>query len=409
MGDMAKTMDSTTTRSKRGHGEGSIRQRKDRGDWRGEIMLGVKPDGTSDRRYVYGKTRAAVQDKLRGLRNAQSDGTLTDPKAGRETVATFLPRWLDAIEGTIRPSTHYRYRVIVEKHLIPTIGRHRLAELRPEHVVGMLATLRAKRTTNAEGESEPTYAPRTVKYAFTAIRKALGLALDWGAVPRNVAAVVKAPRVPKVEIHPPTPAQVGTLIDVAEASGSRFASLWLVAAHSGAREGELLGLQWRDVSFEAGTISIRRTLASAKGGTPTYHEPKTTRSRRTVKLSATAVAALRAQRDRIAFDRATYAEGYAEHDLVFPSQSGGPMDASGVNHRFKEALKRAELPQTFRVHDLRHAAATAMLQAGIHPKVASERLGHASVAITLDLYSHLIEGMDADAAERIDDVFRRAV
>jgi len=393
----------------RAAGEGTLYFEAKRKLWIGEVMVGYRPDGKPDIRRKTSKSQAECRRKLDEVKGQATSGTLTDAKAGRDTVAAFLPRWLDAIEGTVRPSTLYRYRVNVEKHLIPTIGRYKLAELRPEHIVGMLATMRAKQTTNADGVAEPTYAPRTVKYAFTTIRKALAMAVEWGVVPRNVAAVVKAPRVPKSEIHPPTPAEVRKLIEATEASGSRFAPLWIVAAHSGAREGELLGLQWRDVSFEAGTISIRRTLAAVKDREPVYHEPKTARSRRTVKLSATAMAALRVQRDRVAFDRAALCVGYAEHGLVFPSRTGVPMSASNVNHRFKEALKRAELPHTFRVHDLRHVAATAMLRAGIHPKVASERLGHASVAITLDLYSHLIEGMDADAADRIDEVFKQAI
>jgi len=119
--------------------------------------------------------------------------------------------------------------------------------------------------------------------------------------------------------------------------------------------------------------------------------------------------ALRVQRDRQSFERATLGDGYDDHGLVVASQSGTPINASNLNHRFKETLKRAKLSPTYRVHDLRHAAATAMLQAGIHPKVASERLGHASVAITLDLYSHLVEGLDSDAADRMEEVFRDAV
>jgi integrase len=265
------------------------------------------------------------------------DGTLGDAKGGRETVAAFLPRWLNAIEGTLRPSTHYRYRVNVEKHLIPTIGRHKLSELRPEQIVGMLATLHEKGQENAVGEVEAAFAPRTVKYAFTAIRKVLALAVEWGSVPRNVAAVVKAPRVPRVEIHPPSPSEVRALRSASEASGNRLATFWTIAVHSGAREGELLGLIWSDVDFERATISIRRTLVGTKGGKPDYHEPKTTRSRRTVKLPATAMDALRVQRDRQSFERATLGDGYHDHGLVFASQTGTPIKASNLNTRFKEA------------------------------------------------------------------------
>jgi integrase len=372
-------------------------------------MVGYRPDGKPDIREVTAKQQGECRKKLDAVKARAGDGTLGDAKAGRETVAAFLPRWLEAIEGTIRPSTLYRYRVNVEKHLIPTIGRHKLAELRPEHIVGMLATLRAKERENANGEAEAALAPRTVKYAFTTIRKALAMAVEWGAVNRNVAAAVKAPRVPKVEIHPPSPAEVRQLIDAAEASGSRFAPFWTVAVRSGARVGELLALQWRDVNLGTGTISIRRTLAGVKDGAPIFHEPKTARSRRTVKLSATALEALKIQRDRQAFDKAAFGDAYTDHGLVFPSRTGTATNVSTLNHRFKDALKRAGLPDRYRIHDLRHAAATAMLKAGIHPKVASERLGHASVAITLDLYSHLVDGLDADAAERMEAVFREVV
>jgi integrase len=394
---------------KRADGEGSIRYSEGKKLWIGRVMVGYRPDGKPDIREVAAKQQADCRKKLDAIKTRAGDGTLGDAKAGRETVAAFLPRWLEAIEGTIRPSTLYRYGVNVEKHLIPIIGRHKLSELRPEHIVGMLATLRAKEKENADGEVEAALAPRTVKYAFTTIRKALAMAVEWGVVPRNVAAVVKAPRVPKVEIHPPSPAEVRQLIDAAEASGSRFAPFWMVAVRSGARVGELLALQWRDANLSAGTISIRRTLAGVEDGAPIFHEPKTVRSRRTVRLSATALEALRVQQDRQAFDKAAYGDAYTDHGLVFPSRTGTATNVSTLNHRFKEALKRAGLPDRYRIHDLRHAAATAMLKAGIHPKVASERLGHASVAITLDLYSHLVEGLDADAAERMEAVFREVI
>src|SRR5205823_6772836 len=146
----------------------------------------------------------------------------------------------------IRASTHYRYEVNVKKHLIPGIGRYKLSELRPEHLVALYA---AKRKQGL--------APRTVKYLHTTIRKALDLAFEWRAISWNVAAAVKAPKVPRVEIAPPTAEQVAHLLDAAEAHGDRLAPLWTVAAFTGCREGELLGLKWQDVDFATGTLSVR--------------------------------------------------------------------------------------------------------------------------------------------------------
>lgn len=263
--------------------------------------------------------------------------------------------------------------------------------------------------TGGSGEGEPIgYSPRTVKYMHTTIRKALDMAVEWGTVPRNVARAVRSPRVPRVEITPPNPEEVSRLLDSAEAHGDPLVGLWTTMVYSGCREGELLGLRWSDVDLDAGTLAIRRTLAGAKAGEPVFHEPKTSTARRTVTLAPVALAALRAHHDRQDFEKAALREGYADHGLVFASAVGTPLNASNVCHRFKSALRRAGLSDGFRPHDLRHAAATLMLKAGVHPKVASERLGHATTQITLDLYTHAVQGMEAEAAGRIHEALTAA-
>ncbi len=397
---MASVAKSTTENPKRrghkrGDGEGSISQRPD-GLWRGRVMVGRRLDGKPNVRDVYARTRGECQRKLDELRRSAASGTLVDPAAGRESVAAFLARWLEAIEGTIRPSTLARYRVNVNNHLIPALGHHKLTALKPEHLVALYAQKRKN-----------GLAPRTVKYLHTTIKLALAMALKWGAIPRNVATVVDPPKVPRSEITPPTPEQVGHLLDTADARGDRFAPLWTVAVYSGFREGELLGMKWDDVDFAAGTISARRTLLGAAKCVPQFGEPKTARSRRTITLAEDAIAALRRQRARQAEDKlaATY---YADYGLVFATESGTPLLARNVVRSFKLALERAELPKTIRVHDLRHSAATLMLAAGVHPKTASERLGHTSVTITMDLYTHAVKGLDADAATRMQDAVRMA-
>ena len=378
---------------KRADGEGSIRQRSD-GMWRGEVMLGYRSDGKPDRRYVYAKTQAACRRKLDELKVRASGGLLGDARAGRETVAAFLARWLDAIEGTMRPSSHYRYRVNVEKHLAPTLGRHKLADLRPEHLVALYA---AKRKAGL--------APRTVKYMHTTIRKALAMAVEWGAVPRNAAAVVKAPQVPRAEIKPPSSAEVARLLETADAHGDRLAPLWAVMVYSGCREGELLGLRWDDVDLDSGVITIRRLLQSVKGGAPRFDRPKTPSAARTFRLPPTAVAALRLQRDRQNFERQRRGEGYADQGLVFASRTGSPLHPTSVPHRFKVALERAGLSRSYTPHGLRHANASAMHAKGVPLRVMSERLGHSTPAITLTVYSHMLGGQDAEAATKIEEAF----
>lgn len=383
-------------KGKRGHGEGSFDQMKD-GRWRARVMVGYKPDGKPDRRAVYGKTRGECQAKLDELRRRAEQGTLAPGGGGRETITAFLRSWLEAIDGTLRPSAYERHEINVRKHLIPTIGRYRLVELRPEHLVALYASKR-----------KDGLAPRTVRHIHSTIRKALGLAVKWGSVSRNVAASMDAPKVPRVEITPPTAEQIARLLETAEASKDHFTPLWTVAVYSGCREGELLGLKWEDVDIAAGSISIRRTLSAVRHGVPVFHEPKTTRSRRTIILPPDALTALQVQKDRQAWERQKLGEDYADHGLVFATRLGTAYLRRNVIRAFKAALARADLPTTIRVHDLRHAHATVMRKAGVDMKTVSERLGHSSIAITADLYTHAVAGPDAGAAELVQQAIRGA-
>jgi integrase len=253
---------------------------------------------------------------------------------------------------------------------------------------------------------EAGLSPRTVRHVHRVLHTALTRAVRWRYVPANAAEAVDPPAVPEPEHAPPAAEELARLLDTAHATGDRLASLWTVAVFSGCREGELLGLRWADVDLARGTLAVRRTLVDARGGAPRFGEPKTSRSRRTVTLPEEAVAALRAQRESQERERRRLGPDYAGYGLVFASHLGTPLLARNVIRSFKAALARAGLPSRYRVHDLRHAAATLMLAAGVHPKVASARLGHSTVGLTLDLYTHSVEGLDADAAERIQRAVR---
>jgi len=174
-----------------------------------------------------------------------------------------------------------------------------------------------------------------------------------------------------------------------------------VAAFTGARQGELLGLQWPDIDFDRATLSIRRTLLpSTHGGVPAFGPPKTARSRRTVTLAPEAMAALRTQRGRQREQRLLLGPDYTDHSLVFATALGTPYLASNVHRSFKRLLTRAGRPESVRFHDLRHAAATNSLQADIPLKVVSERLGHHNAQTTLELYGHVTPKMRANAGSR---------
>ena len=271
---------------KRGHREGSISRRPD-GRWHGRLMVGFTPEGKPDRRHVYGETRAEVQRKLNELRRRLDQGHLGDPASGRETLGTFLARWLEASRRTLRPSTWKRYEEIVRLHLIPALGRTRLDALRPDALQRLLVA-----------RLESGLSPRTVHHIHRVLHTALGQAVRWHYLPANPADAVDPPAVPRVEISPPAPDELARLLDTAWAARDRLAPLWSLAVYDRLRHGELLGLQWSDVDLDRATLAVRRTLAGARRGVPQFGEPKTSRGRRAVTLPSEAVAALRAQRER---------------------------------------------------------------------------------------------------------------
>lgn len=248
---------------------------------------------------------------------------------------------------------------------------------------------------------------RTVCYAHTVLRRALKQAVRWKYIPRNPCDDADPPKVQKDEMRPLDQEQARRLLDTAGQSGpdgapDRFHALYVLAIHTGMRPGELLALKWEDADLEAGILSINRTL-SISGE---FAAPKTAKSRRRIRLTAGSVAALRAHRKRQLEERMRLSSLWRDHGLVFPSTVGTPLNYRNVARAFKDLLKRASLPSTVRLYDLRHTCATLLLARNVHPKYVQELLGHASITLTLDTYSHVLPGMDGGAASAIDEALR---
>jgi integrase len=242
--------------------------------------------------------------------------------------------------------------------------------------------------------------PRTVQYVHVTLHKALKQAVRDGLVPRNSTESVRPPQVRREEICPLTPEQVKTLFEAAE--GDRLEALYVLAVTTGLRQGELLGLKWDDVDMDAGTLSVRRTLTTAKGG-PVLSTPKTKGSRRTVKLSQMALEALRNHLARQLEEIDSVGSLWCENGLIFASEVGEPLGRQYVTaRRFKPLLERAGLPEIL-FHDLRHTCATLLLSKNVNPKIVSEMLGHATIAITLDTYSHVLPTMQESAAKAMEE------
>ena len=277
--------------------------------------------------------------------------------------------------------TYESYSQLTRKHLIPALGRNKLGSLTPDQVRGF------RGAKLAEGLST-----RTVQYLLVLLRKALQQAVEDGLVPRNVAQGVKVSQTKK-EIRPLSTEQAKALLTAA--SGDRLEALYVLAVHAGLRQGELLGLRWEDIDFHTGTLSVKRTLSGIEGGRPVFGTPKTAKSRRSVKLTTVAVDALQRHREAQDLERATMGSAREDNGLVFRSKEWWPLERHNLVRRsFKLLLEKARLPMDLRFHDLRHTCATILLSKGKHPKYVQALLGHATVAITLDTYSHVLPGMD---------------
>jgi integrase len=241
-----------------------------------------------------------------------------------------------------------------------------------------------------------------VRYVHVTLHRALKQAVLDGLLPRNVTVAVKPPQINREEMNPLTPDQAKTLSETAHTVSDRLEALYVLAVTTGLRQGGLLGLKSDDVDLGAGMLQVRRTLTTARGG-PVLSTPKTRGSRRSVKLPQRASDALRSHLERQLAEMDRVGSLWQENGLIFASEVGKPMDRRYVTtHRFKPLLKRAGLPQV-RFHDLRHTCATLLLIKNVNPKVVSEMLGHASIAITLDTYSHVLPDMQDSAARAMEE------
>jgi integrase len=265
---------------KRGNGEGSITRRKD-----GLYMARytVQTATGTKRKTLYGKTRREVDEKLTKAKADRYDGLVFD--ADNLKLGEYLGRWLaDSVRDTVRPTSFERYEQMVRLHIHPVLGNVKLKNLTSAHVRGLYRE-----------KLDAGLSPRSVQYVHVTLHKALKQAIADGLIPRNATEAVRPPQVQREEMRPLIAEQVRILFDAVK--GDRLEALYILAVTTGLRQGELLGLKWDDIDLEVGTLQVRRTLTTAKGG-PVLSAPKTKGSRRTVKLSQTALEALRSHLER---------------------------------------------------------------------------------------------------------------
>jgi len=370
-------------RRRRGHGEGLIRQRAD-GRWEARVDLGWQ-NGKRVRKSIYAATRTDLQTKLVKALRERDQGILPS-KAASPSVGRLLADWLARLKSTVRQRSWERYETVIRLHIEPTLGKVRLEKLSPVHVQRLL-----------DERLAASVAPRSVQQIRGVLQSALKQAEKWGLVARNVASLVNGPTTPHKEMKTLTPAQAGKFLEACR--GEKLEGLYWLAITTGMRRGELLALKWSDIDLDAGTLAVQRSLARAKSGI-IIQAPKTAKGRRTVQLCAPAVARLREHRVRQNKRRLFEGPDWRDGGYVFSTGIGTTLDPRNLELDFHQMLKKAGLDR-IRFHDLRHSAATIALAANVHPKIVSEMLGHSKISLTLDVYSHALPNMQAEAAEKI--------
>lgn len=372
-----------TLSNHRGHHEGTCTKRRD-GRWAAAISI---PGGK--RKWFYGKTRKAVQDKLREALAAQHEGRLLVGRS--QTVNAYLAGWLENVKPSVRPRTYDSYALNVRR-LGRHIGEIKLDALRPSHVQECYSQLQGY-----------GLAPRSVRQAHMVLHRALRQAMQWDLVVRNVTEAVNVPRPPHQERPTLSAEQLNQLFAATE--GQRWHALWVLLGTRGLRLGEAMGLRWSDINFDTKQLVILRALQRQSAGAGLqFVEPKSATSRRTVALGEMACWALRDHRRRQNEERLSLGSEWHANDLVFCTVFGDPMDPGRIGRYLDRDLRNANCPR-IRVHDLRHTAATILLQQNEHPRLVQELLGHSNIALTLGTYSHVAPTMHREAADRMDALF----
>ncbi len=373
---------------------GNITQRGT-GSWR--ISASVQNPLTGGRERVRRTIRGSRKDAQQVLTKltAELDAGLILGDASRMTLTRFMEQWLEHIQHRVRPTTFDRYEGVTRLHIVPALGKTQLSKLRPLNIQAFEARLlRSGRAKGTGGLSA-----QTVVHVHRVLSAALSQAVRWQLLAVNPAIAVQPPRAKRPALTIPDARMIERIIVTSEGTLMHIAVL--LAAATGMRRGEVLGLRWSSVDLEQGLVRVVSTYQRSKKGCE-FADPKTDRARRTIALPEFAIDALRQHRLCQTPRRLRAGTAWRDNDLVVELGDGRPIDPGEFSRKFGSLVREARADGV-RFHDLRHAFATMLLTSGIHPKIASEALGHSTVGITLDTYSHVLPNMQAQAAAAIQE------
>ena len=350
--------------------------------------------------YTHG-TKKDAERTLGELLHSVEEGSYLKPS--KVSLAEFLEEWLQGyVELNCSPRTKASYEMIVRCHLVPELGDILLSQLNPRHLQAFYSRQKVQGRVDGKG----ALSSKTVRYCHSLLAEALEHAVKMGLVSRNVAQATEAPRVDHKVMSILMLEDIPKFLEAAKRTP--YYTLFYLLLHTGLRRGEALALRWKNVDLGLSSLGVLGYLSVAEtvyklAGDYIVKEPKTPSSRRRIALPPSLVLVLRQHRTEQEAQQALRGKPLTDNDFVFAHQDSNLLDPSTVSHAFNKVIRKTGLPH-IRLHDLRHTHASLLLQAGVHPKVVQERLGHSSIRVTLDTYSHVVGGLQEAAAQHFDEL-----
>lgn len=387
---------------KRGQNEGTIAKRPD-GSWWARITIGVDSQGRQKRKAFYGKTRADVHAKMTAALNELQIGNFVyNPKM---TLGNWLVTWLNEYAiNSVKHSTRVSYEMYITKHINPFIGKVKLVDLKTD----IIQKFYNEKLENGRIDGYGGLSPKTIKNIHNLLHKALDQGLENGLINKNPTEFVQLPKITKTKMRVLYPKEHKKIIEASYTE--KYGFIVRLALETGMRLGELTALQWRDINLSDKSLIVSRTLNRLKNYDKSINsktvlvegEPKTKNSMRSIPLSTKVIEELKIIKVEQIKNKEIWKQGYNEKEYIFANELGKPIEPRTMQDVFKNIVAKANIRNT-NFHALRHTFATRALEAGIQSKVVSEILGHSTVGITLDLYSHVSLDVKRDAIRKINE------
>jgi integrase len=308
------------------------------------------------------------------------------------TLSEYLNKWLaDYAKPKLSARSYDRYADIINRYINPKLGRVLLHHLTPGQLQGLYSEWLYRGLSNA-----------TVRYHHAVVHNALRSAVKWGMVSHNVCDALEVPRKQRKDMQIWNENEITKFLEYAK--GNKYYELFYLALFTGMRRSELLALRWADVDLLLCQVHVTRALQQLKDSSLIFTQPKSEKSRRTIALPPSATLLLKDYRDRIALEKAVKGKMLNDSDLIFTRDNNKPIRPNTLTYAWAALVTKSGL-KPIRLHDCRHSHASLLLTQGVHPKIVQERLGHATISMTLDTYSHVAPGLQEAAAQQFDKLF----